>query len=376
MTHSNLYPVIWAIGRKGYLVQSPLISALGAHTRVLAVTNSSKIHLPTIRENKQLLHAFSTPDNWKDGSSFLFNLNNTRNQIVDKLRQHASVIHVVMCSPWDIFFMGILAKVGVPIIVTIHDAVQHKGEESVVMDYLRDWCISKADLVTVLSTHVANVLRLNPKFKKPLHVVTDGLVMHSKPALAARYYPSYRPIKILFHGRIHAYKGLDLLLDAMLLLQSKGKNYSLTIAGAGELGSYQDKIQMLNHISVKNHFLSDDELSQLLSEHDVSVLPYIEASQSAVAIDALWAALPAVATPVGALPQQFKDGIDALLTANIDSVAIADTLARLCDDKILYEHLSKGAHESYIKTGPMQAANQWLALYNQTILSQQPLNHV
>ncbi len=162
----------------------------------------------------------------------------------------------------------------------------------------------------------------------------------------------------------------------MLLLQSKGKNYSLTIAGAGDLGSYQDKLQKLSHISVKNHFLSDDELSQLLAENDVSVLPYIEASQSAVAIDALWAALPAVATPVGALPQQFNDGFDALLTTNIDAQAIADTLARLCDDKILYEHLSMGAHESYTKTGPMQAANQWLALYNQTILSQKPSNHV
>ncbi|MBK9340417.1 MAG: glycosyltransferase [Rhodoferax sp.] len=84
---------------------------------------------------------------------------------------------------------------------------------------------------------------------------------------------------------------------------------------------------MLNHISVKNHFLSDDELSQLLSEHDVSVLPYIEASQSAVAIDALWAALPAVATPVGALPKQFAEQ-NALIVEKSPQM-IADTLNRL-----------------------------------------------
>ena len=196
-----------------------------------------------------------------------------------------------------------------------------------------------------------------------MHVVTDGLVMHSKPALAARPYPSHRPIKLLFHGRIHAYKGLDLLLDAMLLLQSKGKNYSLTIAGAGELGSYQDKIQKLSHITVKNHFLSEAELSHLLAEHDVSVLQYIEASRSGVAIDALWAALPAVATPVGALPKQFAHEQNALIVEKISPQMIADTLNRLCTDKLIYERLSQGAFDSYQKFGPEHSAKLWLQLY-------------
>ena len=363
MTHSKPCPVVWALGSKGYLVQSPLVAALGVNTPVLAVTSTSNINLQEITANQQLLLAITTPNNWLTGIRFLFNIQKTRNQLVQKLKQHASIIHVVMCSPWDIFFLGSLKQIGIPVVVTIHDAVQHKGEESAMMDYLRDWCISKADLVTVLSTHVANVLRLNPKFKKPLQVVTDGLVMHSKPAMAARHYPSHRPIKLLFHGRIHAYKGLDLLLDAMLLLQSKGKNYSLTIAGAGELGSYQDKIQKLSHISVKNHFLSEDELSHLLAEHDVSVLPYIEASQSGVAIDALWAALPAVATPVGALPKQFAHEQNALIVEKISPQMIADALNRLCTDKLLYERLSQGAFDSYQKFGPEHSAKLWLQLY-------------
>ncbi len=363
MNHSKPCPVIWAIGSKGYLVQSPLVAALGVNTPMLAVTSSSNINLQEITDKNQLLLAITTPNNWQTGIQFLLNIRKVRKQLVQKLKQQASIIHVVMCSPWDIFFLGALSQVGVPVIVTIHDAVQHKGEESAVMDYLRNWCISKADLVTVLSTHVANALQLDPKFKKPMHVVTDGLVMHSKPALAARPYPSHRPIKLLFHGRIHAYKGLDLLLDAMLLLQSKGKNYSLTIAGAGELGSYQDKIQKLSHITVKNHFLSEAELSHLLAEHDVSVLPYIEASQSGVAIDALWAALPAVATPVGALPKQFAHEQNALIVEKISPQMIADTLNRLCTDKLIYERLSQGAFDSYQKFGPEHSAKLWLQLY-------------
>ncbi|MBK6367976.1 MAG: hypothetical protein IPF65_12155 [Polaromonas sp.] len=51
----------------------------------------------------------------------------------------------------------------------------------------------------------------------------------------------------------------------------------------------------------------------ILATHDIAVLPYREASQSGVAIDALWAAMPAIATTVGALPKQLNLEVDTLL---------------------------------------------------------------
>ncbi|HMS27507.1 MAG TPA: hypothetical protein PKC80_09065 [Burkholderiaceae bacterium] len=79
MNHSKPCPVIWAIGNKGYLVQSPLVTALGVNTPVLAVTSSNNINLQEFTDQNQLLLAIPTPDNWLTGLQFLINIRSVKN---------------------------------------------------------------------------------------------------------------------------------------------------------------------------------------------------------------------------------------------------------------------------------------------------------
>jgi glycosyltransferase involved in cell wall biosynthesis len=360
-------PVIWALGRKGYMVQYPLLVALNVDGKALAVTAAVNIHLHDITHNANLLLSINTPTDIFSLFNFFFYLRRSRRELLARLKERVSVVHVIMISPWDVFFLSTLKNSGCPLVVTIHDAKQHIGEESLLHDKLRDWMISGADYVAVLSSYVARTLELTPKFNKPIRLVSEGLVMRTESPLAARKCPVGRPMRLLFHGRIHAYKGLDLLLDAMGLLRAEGAEHSLTIAGPGELGPYRDRLEKLAGISINNHFMSDSELLEMLAVHDVAVLPYREASQSAVAIDALWAALPSVATPVGALPLQFKNGIDALITDTASAAAIACSIKKLCSNEKLYETLSAGARDSFLAAGPKMAATQWSNLYDSVI---------
>ena len=363
INNENRYPILWALGRKGYMVQYPLLAALNESGKTLAVTADVNIYLQNISQSSQLLCAVEIPTNASSLIKFLLNWYKTKIELVLQLKNNASIIHIIMASPWDVFFMAAAKKANCPILLTIHDAQQHLGEESFFMDAIRNWAISQADHIAVLSSNVEQTLKLNLKSDRPIHVVDEGLVMRVERALPARIFPTGRAIKLLFHGRIHAYKGLALLLDAMALLQNQGCEYALTIAGSGDLTPYQAKLEKLSNVSIHNYFISDAELLQTLESHDVSVLPYVEASQSAVAIDALWAALPAVATPVGALPKQFKHGVDALIIDTVDADALAKAIDKLCSDKQLYETLSLGAYNSYQTTGPAKAASQWISLY-------------
>lgn len=363
VNNENRYPILWALGRKGYMVQYPLLVALNGNGKTLAVTADVNIYLQNISQSSQLLCAVEIPTNVRSLIKFLMNWHKTKKELVQQLKANASIIHIIMASPWDVFFMAAARRANRPILLTIHDAQQHLGEESFFMDAIRNWAISQADHIAVLSSNVEQTLKLNLKSDRPVHVINEGLVMRVERALPARLFPSGRAIKLLFHGRIHAYKGLDLLLDAMALLQNQGRQYTLTIAGSGDLTPYQSKLAKLSNVSIHNYFFSDAELLQTLESHDVSVLPYVEASQSAVAVDALWAALPAVATPVGALPKQFKHGVDALIINTVDADALAKAIDKLCSDKQLYEALSLGAYNSYQATGPAKAASQWNRLY-------------
>lgn len=367
INNENRYPILWALGRKGYMVQYPLLAALNESEKTLAVTADVNIYLQNISQSSQLLCAVEIPTNASSLIKFLLNWYKTKKELVRQLKNNASIIHIIMASPWDVFFMAAAKKANRPILLTIHDAQQHLGEESFFMDAIRNWAISQADHIAVLSSNVEQTLKLNLKSDRPIHVVNEGLVMRVERALPARIFPTGRAIKLLFHGRIHAYKGLALLLDAMALLQNQGCEYALTIAGSGDLTPYQAKLEKLSNVSIHNYFISDAELLQTLESHDVSVLPYVEASQSAVAIDALWAALPAVATPVGALPKQFKHGVDALIIDTVDGDSLAKAIDKLCSDKQLYEALSLGAYNSYQATGPAKAASQWTRLYEEIL---------
>jgi glycosyltransferase involved in cell wall biosynthesis len=88
-----------------------------------------------------------------------------------------------------------------------------------------------------------------------------------------------------------------------------------------------------------NRWLSHEELAQILSDHDVAVAPYVEASQSGVIAAAFGAGLPVIATPVGGLVEQVVDGVTGLICGAVTPGAIADSIGRLAEDRALLARL-------------------------------------
>jgi glycosyltransferase involved in cell wall biosynthesis len=108
---------------------------------------------------------------------------------------------------------------------------------------------------------------------------------------------------LLFFGLIRDYKGLDLLIAAMSLLDD---SYQLLIAGEsyGSFDKYQIQIDhspAKNRIKTLNHYMDDKEVPVLFSAADVLVLPYKSATQSGVVPIAYHFEVPVLATDVGGL---------------------------------------------------------------------------
>jgi glycosyltransferase involved in cell wall biosynthesis len=119
---------------------------------------------------------------------------------------------------------------------------------------------------------------------------------------------------ILFFGLIRDYKGLDLLIDAVAMLDD---SYQLLIVGEcyGSFEKYQmqiDKAKNGSNIIVVNKFIPDDEVGIYFSVADVCVLPYKSATQSGIIAVANQFLVPVIATNVGGLSesvQHMKTGI-------------------------------------------------------------------
>jgi glycosyltransferase involved in cell wall biosynthesis len=137
---------------------------------------------------------------------------------------------------------------------------------------------------------------------------------------------------ILFFGKVRKYKGLQVLLEALPEVLSQIE-CQLWIVGEfyESLARYEQLIQKLNlqeQVRIENRYVANEEVAAIFARADVLVLPYVTASQSAVAQVALSNALPVIASQAGGLSEAVADEVNGLLFPVGDVKALAAQLIR------------------------------------------------
>ena len=119
---------------------------------------------------------------------------------------------------------------------------------------------------------------------------------------------------LLFFGFIRKYKGLDILLEAMKILQQLPDASSVKLLVAGEFYEdakmYEDLINRLGikeQLILRTDFIPDSEVKYYLCAADVVVQPYRNATQSGVTPLAYHFEKPMIVTNVGSLPDLVPD---------------------------------------------------------------------
>lgn len=107
-------------------------------------------------------------------------------------------------------------------------------------------------------------------------------------------------LSVLFFGRILEYKGIDTLLDSIVLLERNNTPVRVIIAGEGDISSYNYHPSLKSKmLDIRNRWISNEELLQLLGETDILVAPYKTASQSGPVNIAVASGVPLIVTNVG-----------------------------------------------------------------------------
>ncbi len=138
------------------------------------------------------------------------------------------------------------------------------------------------------------------------------------------------PRRLLFFGYVREYKGLPTLIEAMARIPA-----DVQLVVAGEIYHHDaDYYRALavrhgvgGRVVVLDRFLAAGEIACCFGASDLVVLPYWEASQSAVVPLAMASAKAVVATRVGGLPDLVRDGITGLLVPPRDAAALAVAIA-------------------------------------------------
>jgi glycosyltransferase involved in cell wall biosynthesis len=152
--------------------------------------------------------------------------------------------------------------------------------------------------------------------------------------------------RVLFFGYVREYKGLPTLLEA---LPAVGHDVQLVVAGeiyhrdASHYRALAAAAGVAERVVLLDRFLAATEVACCFAASDLVVLPYWEASQSAVVPLAMACGRGVVATAVGGLPDLIRDGETGLLVPPRDPRALAAAIVRGLDQAPRFGHAARDA---------------------------------
>ena len=222
-------------------------------------------------------------------------------------RVRPGVIHAHWWFPGGL--AGLIASrlTGVPLVVTVHGSDLHLP-----MRWFGRWVLRRAAVVGTVSDALrddvrdrfgvdAEVLRM-PLAEMP---VADGTP--SDPP----------PLRLVAIGRNAPEKGFDVLVRAI-----EGIDAELDVFGTGT--------ESLTAGRVRGHGArSRDEIAQTLADAHALVVPSRNEGLGLVALEALAAGRPVIASAVGGLVETVEDGVDGILVPPGDVDALAGALREL-----------------------------------------------
>jgi glycosyltransferase involved in cell wall biosynthesis len=250
----------------------------------------------------------------------------------------ADVVVSAMTHLWTPLIAGYLSAPYVPV---IHDAQPHPGDPTFAWGWRLNRELAQACAAVALSQAVAAALQAR-RPGLPLIRLDLPALLAEKSAVPL---PPEWESEFLFFGRLRPYKGLDLLRDAFALLRTTHPEARLRVVGEGDVEACSPGLSSLPGVTIEERWVPEGEIPALLGAARAVVLPYIEASQSGVVPQALALGVPVVATPVGGLAEQVREGAGGLLAKAATPAALAGAMARLMDSALRANFAADAAEE-------------------------------
>lgn len=146
-------------------------------------------------------------------------------------------------------------------------------------------------------------------------------------------------------GGISDGKGWRFTAEAIDLLKSQGANVRLVIAGAGqeaeEARRWCDQREHCEYLGFVR-----DAAKTVMPRLDLMVLPSLSEGLPMALLEALSAAVPIAATPVGGIPDIIDDCGNGFLIER-DPIKLAEIIAQIEADPALHRRLSDGARTKF-----------------------------
>lgn len=256
------------------------------------------------------------------------------------------VFMVNAVSPEDAALVRALRFMRRRVVLVAHNVVPHGSDRGAVLPGPYRVAYGQADaIVTLCEAERDRLVRMSPPAAAKTAVIPHGefgfAALQTGPAEETRRrlgVPEDRPLLLCF-GRLLPYKGIDDLLDALVLLRDRAPLPYTVIAGESPgpdtepaLRARIRDLSLTDDVLLQVGYVSPQETADLFAACDAVVLPYREATQSGVVMLAYSYGRPVVVTDVGGLPEYVDEGETGEIAPANDPAGFADAVERLIAD--------------------------------------------
>lgn len=249
------------------------------------------------------------------------------------IKQHNCEILITACNNiyWTIISSIFLRKI--LIITGIHDVVPHSGfNSSMWINLSLKLSVFSKENFIFYSKNQMDIF--NKKYKKNTFYV--GMSYKDFGNSNVNLKPISNGVKLLFFGRIDAYKGLDTLIsDLEILYKENIQNIQLTIAGRGPFWDKCAPLIKTNQLfNLQIRFIDNKEIPNLMCQHHFLVLPYRDATQSGPLMIAVRYNMPIIAPNWGCFSEIYTSE-SALLYESDNLIGALKKCSIMTDDEYL-----------------------------------------
>lgn len=170
------------------------------------------------------------------------------------------------------------------------------------------------------------------------------------------------PGDLIAIGTLETRKNQGFLLRVLEQCNAMGKHYSLTLIGDGpDRAALADQASKLG-LSGQVRFLGyQPDAARLIPGHKAFVHAARMESQGIVLLEALRAAVPVFAAPVGGIPEVFDDGREGCYLNLDDPRDAAEKLVSILEDPHKWQRMSACAREAYLnRFHPGKLGRKWM----------------
>jgi glycosyltransferase involved in cell wall biosynthesis len=276
---------------------------------------------------------------------------------------------------------ALIAQGGVPLVVSLHGSDLAVAERSRAAKRAALWTLARAAVVTAPSKDLLG--RAAPMGAAGLQLIPYGADVDEFETTAAesaaarnRLGLAADDVVVMGIGRLIAVKGFDVLVEAHALAVRECPELRLVLVGDG------DQAVALRHRAVELGLAGSvlftgpatrAEIPALLASADIVAVPsvrhrgYVDGLPN-VALEAMAASRPLVASRVGGLPDLVRPDENGLLVDERDPRQLADAIMRLAGQPALRERLGRFAHEEIrLRRSWSAAAHQLVQVYEQAV---------